>query len=66
MHYTYIYLHSCNYNVLKYTLKQSFRSIFHLHQTSPNQMEHGYQPKAEQGLVKEEQAPHEALPVTRC
>jgi len=53
MYYTYIYLHPCRYTVLKYTLKQCFHSIFHLCQTSPHQMVHGYRPYAEKGVVKE-------------
>lgn len=65
MYYTDIYFHSCSYTVLKYTLKQCFHSIFHLRQTSPNKMEHAYQPKAEQDWSKRGQAPHEALPATQ-
>jgi hypothetical protein len=65
MYYTYIYLHPCRYTVLKYTLKQCFRSIFHLRQTSPNHMEHGYQHKAEHDWSERGQAPHEALPETQ-
>lgn len=47
------------------TLSKCFHSIFHLCQTSPNKMEHGYQPKAEQDWSNTGEAPHEALSPTQ-